>query len=185
MTSLAYQGDIFHTIRGISSLTIMQYYAPGLQLKKHGSRWLANCLFHPDKTPSFTVFADGGWKCFGCGQSGDAVDFVGKLFNLSSIDAAWLIARDFGVDVDKPITPEVRRDIKGKRNRDELHKWFDSYCEEKYLALCEFYRLVGRLLALRDPKYLWMQGMDMEMEAWLDLLQYGDESDKLRFLLGG
>ena len=40
--------------------------------------------------------------CFGCGASGDVIDLVAKLFNLSSYDAAKKLAYDFGIDPDKP-----------------------------------------------------------------------------------
>ena len=40
--------------------------------------------------------------CFGCGATGDVIDLVAKLFNLSSYDAAKKLAYDFGIDPDKP-----------------------------------------------------------------------------------
>jgi hypothetical protein len=37
--------------------------------------WL--CPFHDDHSPSLTIKPDGQhWKCFGCGRSGDAIDWV-------------------------------------------------------------------------------------------------------------
>jgi len=35
------------------------------------------CPFHNDGTPSLHVYDDGGWKCWGCGKSGDLLDFIG------------------------------------------------------------------------------------------------------------
>lgn len=35
-----------------------------------GGRYLARCPFHHDRTPSFVVFGDGHWHCFGCGAHG-------------------------------------------------------------------------------------------------------------------
>jgi hypothetical protein len=51
----------------------------GCQLMPAGrGRWKARCPFHDERTPSFTVFAEGqrGW-CFGCNQGGDIFDLVG------------------------------------------------------------------------------------------------------------
>jgi hypothetical protein len=41
--------------------------------------------------------------CFGCGAKGDVIDFVAKLFDLSSYEAAQKLAADFGLDP-KPTT---------------------------------------------------------------------------------
>lgn len=54
--------------------TVRQY---GIDLKPGGSgRLIGKCPFHREDTPSFTVYDDGGYKCFGCGAAGDVVDFV-------------------------------------------------------------------------------------------------------------
>jgi len=46
-------------------------------LKRSGSRLRGLCPFHSEKTPSFYVNLDrGSYKCFGCGKSGDAIEFV-------------------------------------------------------------------------------------------------------------
>jgi len=37
------------------------------------------CPFHEERTPSFVVFEDGGFKCFGCEEGGDIIDFYRKL----------------------------------------------------------------------------------------------------------
>lgn len=38
-----------------------------------------NCPFHSDSKPSLHVYPDGHWKCFGCGKSGDQLDWLGYL----------------------------------------------------------------------------------------------------------
>jgi DNA primase len=51
-------------------------------------RWLKwRCPFHADgKTPSLGV-ANNRWKCFGCGRSGDAIDWLREREGLSFPDA--------------------------------------------------------------------------------------------------
>ena len=44
------------------------------------------CPFHNDKHPSMKV--DRRYYCFGCGEHGDAIDFVAKYYDLSLKDAA-------------------------------------------------------------------------------------------------
>ena len=46
---------------------------------------------------------EGYFFCFGCGAKGDVIDFVAKLFDLSSYEAAQKLAADFGLDP-KPTT---------------------------------------------------------------------------------
>ena len=51
----------------------------GVTLKKAGSAYKGLCPFHEEKTPSFACWQDSGkWACFGCGASGDMLDYVGR-----------------------------------------------------------------------------------------------------------
>ena len=45
------------------------------------------CPFHSESTPSFTIFEDNHYWCFGCSTHGDSIDFVMKTRNLSFIEA--------------------------------------------------------------------------------------------------
>lgn len=63
----------------------MQY---GIKINRSG---LACCPFHKDKTPSMKI--DKRYYCFGCGDTGDAIDFVAKYFGLAPKEAAMKIAR--------------------------------------------------------------------------------------------
>lgn len=48
------------------------YSDAGIVLTKSGSRWVAPCPFpgHKDTAPSFVVYQDGSYHCFGCGAHG-------------------------------------------------------------------------------------------------------------------
>ena len=59
----------------------------GVGTQQQGSRQIGLCPFHDDKTPSFFIFDNQRFKCFGCGENGDVVDFVQKLYGLSFKDA--------------------------------------------------------------------------------------------------
>lgn len=52
------------------------------------------CIFHKERTPSL-LFKNGRYKCFGCGKSGDAVQFVKDLFNCDYKTAIFKICEDF------------------------------------------------------------------------------------------
>ena len=46
---------------------------------RSAARYKGLCPFHQERTPSFTVTpARGTFKCFGCGEGGDAITFVAK-----------------------------------------------------------------------------------------------------------
>jgi len=58
------------------------YRSAGITLESFGIRWRANCPFHHEKDPSFIVYADGSYHCFGCKAHGTAED-IQKRFNLN------------------------------------------------------------------------------------------------------
>ena len=49
------------------------------------------CPFHDDRHPSMKL-NKGYFYCFGCGATGDVIDFVARLFGLSSYEAAKKLA---------------------------------------------------------------------------------------------
>ena len=55
------------------------------ELKRQGNRFVGICLFHDDHAPSFVVFPDGRWTCFGaCNTSGSIIDFFLRLRGVSN-----------------------------------------------------------------------------------------------------
>mgnify|MGYP005809811207 CR=1 FL=1 len=66
----------------------------GLELNRQDK---VRCFLHAgDTNPSLQVYAD-GWKCFGCGEHGDAVDLVSKYQGISKVEAAEWIQREMGI----------------------------------------------------------------------------------------
>lgn len=63
-----------------------------VRLKKRGANYIANCPFHQEKTPSFSVSAAKGiYKCFGCGKAGNVVTFIQEHEKLTYPEAIrWL-----------------------------------------------------------------------------------------------
>lgn len=64
----------------------------------------AACPFHGERTPSLRFFKDGGFKCFGCGASGSAIDFVIRMDGCRVTDAVAKISEAFGLGIDLRIT---------------------------------------------------------------------------------
>jgi len=64
-----------------------------VKLTKRGSDYWACCPFHNEKTPSFHISpAKQIFKCFGCGEGGNAIQFISKIENLTFIDAVKKLA---------------------------------------------------------------------------------------------
>lgn len=79
-----------------------------VKLLRCGNEWKACCPFHSERTPSFTIFAGGErFHCFGCGASGDVLDFVGKLHNVGLREAATMLGADTMPRVDLPSLPSA------------------------------------------------------------------------------
>ncbi len=70
----------------------------GLEVNRNS---MTCCPFHDDCYPSMKL-NESYFYCFGCGATGDVIDFVARLFGLSSYEAAKKLAYDFGIDPDKP-----------------------------------------------------------------------------------
>ena len=65
-------------------LDIVDVVSKQVVLKKSGSNYWGLCPFHGEKTPSFSVNPQLGiYKCFGCGEGGDALSFIMKTQNCS------------------------------------------------------------------------------------------------------
>ena len=88
---------IYETIKAaISVKQAAEHY--GLKVNRSG---MACCPFHNDRYPSLKLNED-YFFCFGCGAKGDVIDFVAKLFDLSSYEAAQKLAADLGLDPKPP-----------------------------------------------------------------------------------
>lgn len=61
------------------------------QLRKSAGRLMGKCPFHQDDSPSFVIYANNTFHCFGCSANGDAIDFVRKRDNLDFKQAVKLI----------------------------------------------------------------------------------------------
>ena len=62
----------------------------GVKLARAGREWKGCCPFHPDKSPSFTIYADDRrYQCFGggCDAQGDVIDFVMRLYGVKMREA--------------------------------------------------------------------------------------------------
>lgn len=77
---------------------IIDYVSQYVQLKKSGRDYSGLCPFHHEKTPSFHVSREKQlFHCFGCGASGNLVQFVMRSENLDFVDALKVLADRAGI----------------------------------------------------------------------------------------
>jgi DNA primase len=100
-----------------ATMEILPLVEDVVRLRKAGSTYKGLCPFHQERTPSFTVSPGRGtFKCFGCGEGGDAITFVEKTENLDFVGAIELLAQRFGVELEyEEASPEQEQ----KRRRDD------------------------------------------------------------------
>ncbi|MBS1584770.1 MAG: DNA primase [Bacteroidetes bacterium] len=82
-----------------------------VRLKKRGANYIANCPFHNEKTPSFSVSASKGiYKCFGCGKAGNVVTFIQDHEKLSYPEAIRWLADYYKITLEESEkTPEQQQ----------------------------------------------------------------------------
>ena len=134
--------NIFATVRqSILVREAAELY--GIEVNRNG---MACCPFHDDHTPSMKVNED-YFYCFGCGATGDVIDFTARLYDLSPREAAEKLAQDFGLNHD-------RRTSSGKkyvRQKTEGQKFREAR-DHSVRVLTDYYQLLQRWERDYPPK---------------------------------
>ena len=135
----------------------------GLTVSRNG---MTCCPFHEDRHPSLKMNED-YFFCFGCGASGDVIDFTARLFGISLKDATEKLAADFGISADiKPIAirqnPYRLDELRCRRAlTDYLHllkEWKTCYApktpedslDDRFVESCQQYDRIAGLLEMLD-----------------------------------
>lgn len=125
--------NIFETVKqSVTTRQAAERY--GIRVKRNG---MCRCPFHDDSTPSMKL--DRRYYCFGCGATGDVIDFVSQLRGIGSKEAAILLAQDFAIPYE---------DSAGKTNRprqqntdEQNYQHMERYCSR---VLLDYYQLLCR-----------------------------------------
>ncbi|MFI3328320.1 MAG: DNA primase [Rikenellaceae bacterium] len=98
-------------------------------LKRKGVNYQACCPFHNEKTPSFVVSPSKGvFKCFGCGESGNAVTFVMKHEAISYPEALKMVAKRYGIEVqERELSEEELQRNDDRESMFTLNAWAYDY----------------------------------------------------------
>ena len=134
------------------------------------------CPFHNDRTPSMKLNED-YFYCFGCGVTGDVIDLVARLFNLSSYDAAKKLTADFGITEQKP---SVLAKLKRSKSQAELES-------RSFRALGDYLQILQDWKAHCapqspeddiDPRYAEACHMLERIENMLNILTFGTPKER-------
>ncbi|MDB4288457.1 DNA primase, partial [bacterium] len=145
----------------LAATDIVDVVSSYFPLKRAGSVFKANCPFHNEKTPSFNVNpAWQNYKCFGCGEGGNAIGFVMKYENVPFIDAVKKLALKASVTIiEEEYNPEADR----KRRKSSRYKELNNITARYYHSL-----LLKSPDAQHARDYMKSRGFTKEIaEKWL------------------
>ena len=169
--------NIFRKIKDrVNFRELVQYY--GLNVNRGG---FACCPFHDERTPSFKVYED-HYHCFGCGEHGDHIDFVQKIYGISNIEATKKIDRDFGLNLFDRDFAVPAKSVLNQKN--DLEIWLRN--AEKtitdYVTLLKHWEKIyypRSPIDEVDPRYLEAVNNRHLAEFYLEQIRYGTKEDKL------
>ena len=85
-----------------SQVNIVDVVGRTVPLKRAGSNHKGVCPFHNEKTPSFVVSEQKQiFTCFGCGATGDVIEYVKRYYNLDFAEAVEKLAGEYGIPMEK------------------------------------------------------------------------------------
>ena len=159
------------TIREIHARTdIATLIGSYVSLRKRGNDLVGLCPFHGEKTPSFHVHPDRGfYKCFGCGDGGDAITFVQKIENIPFADAVRMLAARSGITLQAESAVDTRR----RSEREAIY-------HANHVATAYFERMLREPRAAAARSYCERRGLDAATIAKFHLGYAPDEWNGLR-----
>lgn len=91
-----------------SKVDIVDVVSSYLEIKKSGSNYKGLCPFHNEKGASFMVNQNLQiYKCFGCGEAGDVINFVEKIEGVDFKGAIKIIGDKYGIQIsEEKVSPE-------------------------------------------------------------------------------
>lgn len=150
----------------------------GITLRRSGSRHIGLCPFHAEKTPSFYVFDDGNFKCFGCGEYGDVIHFVQKHYGLSFNDTLKHLGIEQG-EISQKAKVKIECQ-KAERQKAEAKKKFRTDLQNTLLVLISATKKAVKNFKTMDD--LEKYGDILQPLPWweycLDVLAFGTKEEQ-------
>ena len=112
--------DIIDEVK--SRCDIVNVISQYISLKQSGSNFSGLCPFHSEKTGSFHVNQGKQiYKCFGCGEGGDVINFVMKIENVDFIEAVKLLAEKNGIEFKTNLSEEDKAKMEKIKIIQDIH----------------------------------------------------------------
>ena len=159
--------DIIEEIK--SRCDIASIISSYINIKPSGTNYKGLCPFHGEKTPSFYINTSKQiYKCFGCGEGGDVINFVMRIENLDFMDAVKLLADRCGIEINTQVDESTKERIEKSKKFQDIH-----------VEAARFY--FSNLIKTKNPgyEYLRKRGLDDKIIKKFGLLYYLDSWNSL------
>ena len=115
--------------RILEAANIVDVISEYVSLRKAGTSYKGLCPFHDDRTPSFSVSpAKGVYKCFSCGEAGNAVNFIMKHDQMTYPEALKVLAKKYGIEVkERELTTEEKQLENERESMFLVNEWAAKY----------------------------------------------------------
>ena len=170
--------NVFYTVKqSVTARQAAEMY--GLKIRRNN---MVSCPFHNDRTPSMKV--DNRFHCFGCGADGDVIDFVSRIFGISSLEAAQKIASDFGISYDVKSAVTKPKKIICRKTDAQIYAEAEQRC---FRVLSDYYHLLKKWEIDYAPNIddetchpLFVEALQRKthLEYLLDILVFGEIEEK-------
>ncbi|WP_455538346.1 DNA primase [Terrisporobacter sp.] len=143
-----------------------------INLKNSGSSYSGLCPFHSEKTGSFHVNQKKQiYKCFGCGEGGDVINFIMKIENLDFIDAVKLLAEKNGIEFKTNLSKADKEKMESIKLMQDIHlqsaRFYFSNLTKSKNAGYDYLKRRG----LSD-KIIKKFGLGYSLYSWHSLMDY-------------
>ena len=135
--------SVFEAVK--QSITVREKQRRCTESRSTGAAWPA-VPFHDDKNPSMKLNEE-YFYCFGCGATGDVIDFTARLYNLSPKEAAEKLAQDFGLAYDGQAPPGDAMSGRKPRRRN-----FKENRDHAFRVLADYFHLLRKWETDYTPK---------------------------------
>lgn len=162
--------DLIDEVKSRSDIVnvISQY----ISLKNSGSSYSGLCPFHSEKTGSFHVNQNKQiYKCFGCGEGGDVINFIMKIENLDFMEAVKLLAEKNGIEFKTNLSEADKKKMEEIKLMQDIHlkaaRFYFSNLINSKNAGYDYLRKRG----LSD-KIIKRFGLGYSLYSWNSLMDY-------------
>ena len=162
--------DIIEEIK--SRCDIANVISSYINIKQSGANYKGLCPFHGEKTPSFYINTSKQiYKCFGCGEGGDVINFVMRIENLDFMDAVKLLANRCGIEINTHVDESTKERMEKSKKFQDIHVeaarfYFSNLIKSKNPGY-EYLRKRGL-----DDKIIKKFGLGYSLDSWNSLMNY-------------